>query len=48
MKYDEETLKQTRDRYEIKLRTAEIKHEQNLQRLKMIMICLIFLKVVIH
>ena len=30
----EETLKQTKDRYEIRLRTAEIKYEQNLQKLK--------------
>ena len=30
----EETLKETRDKYEIKLRTAEIKYEQFLQRLK--------------
>ena len=30
----EETLKQTKDRYEIRLRTSEIKYEQNLQKLK--------------
>ena len=30
----EETLKQTRDEYEIKLRTAELKYDEHLQKLK--------------